>query len=158
MSAHTAQVAWERDPAETFTDNRYQRRHRLSFDGGIEIAGSSALTSVPLPWSDPAAVDPEEMFVASLASCHMLWFLSLAAAAGWRVDRYVDAAVGTLTRGADGRMAMTVVTLKPQVAFGGERRPTAADHAALHHEAHERCFIANSVRTEVRVEPGETPP
>jgi organic hydroperoxide reductase OsmC/OhrA len=108
---------------------------------------------VPLPMSEAAAVDPEEMFVASLASCHMLWFLSIAARQGFRVDTYADAASGVMARNAAGRVAMTLVTLRPAVRFSGERTPTREQVAALHHEAHGECFIANSVKTEVRCEP-----
>ena len=111
--------------------------------------------SVRLPWSDPAAVDPEEGFVASISSCHMLWFLSLAAEAGWCVDRYVDDAVGEMAKDDRGRMAVTVVTLRPLVVFSGDRVPDRAELERLHHRAHEECFIANSVRSEVRCEPRE---
>jgi organic hydroperoxide reductase OsmC/OhrA len=107
---------------------------------------------VPLPWSDAAAVDPEEAFVAALSSCHMLWFLSIAARQGWCVDRYRDAAEGVMARDAQGRMAMTLVTLRPEVRFGGAQ-PTPEQLHAMHHEAHAECFIANSVKTEVRCEP-----
>lgn len=157
MPEHTATVQWQRAPAEAFTDNRYSRRHLLRFDGGAEWAGSSSPHVVPLPYSDPAAVDPEEAFVASLSSCHMLWFLSLAAQAGLVVDDYRDTAVGVMARNAQGRLAMTVVTLRPAVRFGAGTEPTDEQLAALHHEAHEQCFIANSVRTEVRCEPAGLP-
>lgn len=103
--------------------------------------------------SDAAAIDPEEAFVASLSSCHMLWFLSIAAKRNFCVDRYFDAAVGTMGKNADGKFAMLVVTLKPEVIFSGERVPTAEQIEHMHHEAHEECFIANSVKTEVRCEP-----
>ena len=152
MSEYTAQLIWQRAADELFTTQRYSRRHLLRFDGGAELPGSSSPAVVPLPWSDPAAVDPEEMFVASLASCHMLWFLSLAAKRGHTVDRYTDEAVGVMARNAQGQLAMTLVTLRPQVVFGADA-PDADALAALHHEAHAQCFIANSVRTEVRVEP-----
>jgi organic hydroperoxide reductase OsmC/OhrA len=153
MSDYSAQLAWQRQAQESFTDNRYSRKHLLRFDGGAEVAGSSAVSSVPLPHSDPAAVDPEEMFIASLSSCHLLWFLALAAKAGFVVDRYEDAAVGTLARDARGRVAMTRVTLRPRVTFSGEKLPSEAEHQALHDDAHERCYIANSVSTELRCEP-----
>jgi organic hydroperoxide reductase OsmC/OhrA len=153
MHTYFAQVLWQRGAGEVFTDNRYSRRHRLQFDGGAEWVGSSSPLVVPLPLSDASAVDPEETFVASLASCHMLWFLSLAAKHGWQVDRYDDAAQGVMAKNDQGRMAMTVVTLRPQVAFGGDERPTPQQLAQLHHEAHDSCYIANSVRTEVRCEP-----
>ncbi len=153
MSEHRAQIEWRRQPAEAFTDQRYSRLHTLRFDGGTELAASASPSVVPLPWSHASAVDPEELFVASLASCHMLWFLSLAAGEGWRVDRYEDDAVGTMGRDGRGRVAVTAVTLRPRVAFFGERAPDAAALAALHARAHEACFIANSVRAEVRIEP-----
>jgi len=152
MAEHGAEIRWSRGD-QPFTDGRYSRRHVVRFDGGHAMPGSSSPHVVPPPMSDAAAVDPEEAFVASLASCHMLWFLSLACERGWCVDRYVDAAVGTLARDAAGRLAMTVVRLRPQVAFGGDRRPDAEELARLHHEAHAQCFIANSVKTEVRCEP-----
>jgi organic hydroperoxide reductase OsmC/OhrA len=154
-STHAALVHWQRRPGEAFTDNRYQRAHTLHFDGGAVLPGSSSPHSVPLPYSDPAAVDPEEAFVAALASCHMLWFLSLAASAGWVVDDYRDDAVGVLARNAAGKFAMTVVTLRPAVAWGGPRPPDVAEQARLHHAAHAACYIANSVTTEVRCEPVE---
>jgi organic hydroperoxide reductase OsmC/OhrA len=152
MGHYSAEVLWLRGEQD-FLDNRYSRRHRLRFDGGVELPGSSSPQIVRLPFSDAAAVDPEEMFVASLASCHMLWFLGIAAQRGFRVDRYADAATGTMARDVSGRMAMTVVTLHPDVRFSGERRPTRDALQDMHHEAHAECFIANSVKTEVRCEP-----
>lgn len=152
MTEYTAEILWERGEQD-FLGKRYSRRHAMRFDGGAEVAGSSSPHSVPLPMSDAAAVDPEEAFVASLSSCHMLWFLSLAAQRQFCVDRYADAAVGLLAKNVDGKMAMTRVTLRPAVQFSGERRPTREQIAQLHDEAHAQCFIANSVRTEVRCEP-----
>ncbi|MFJ4290316.1 OsmC family protein [Cupriavidus sp. NPDC089707] len=152
MSVYTAEVLWQRD-GQDFTGNRYSRRHVLRFDGGAEVPGSSSPHVVPLPMSDASAVDPEEMFIASLSSCHMLWFLSLAAKQRFVVDRYVDAATGVMEKNREGQMAMTVVTLRPQVTFSGEREPTGDELERLHHAAHDACFIANSVRTEVRCEP-----
>lgn len=153
MSEYTANLRWQRQPLEAFADSRYSRRHQIAFDGGTVIAGSSSPRVVPLPMSDASAVDPEEMFVASLASCHLLWFLALAAARGLRVESYNDEAHGIMAKNADGRLAMTQVTLRPQVQFIGERQPDARELAEIHHQAHERCFIANSVKSEVRVEP-----
>jgi len=152
MAQYTAQVLWLRNDQD-FIGHRYSRRHLLRFDGGIEVAGSSSPHVVPLPMSDAAAIDPEEAFVASLSSCHMLWFLSIAAKRKYCVDRYFDAAVGTMGRNADGKLAMLVVTLKPEVGFSGGRIPTREQVEQMHHEAHEACFIANSVKTEVRHEP-----
>ena len=155
MAHYTAEAIWKRGDAsrEDFLARRYSRGHRLRFDGGVEVPASSSPHVVPLPYSDPNAVDPEESFVASLSSCHMLWFLDLAARAGWCVDRYADAATGAMRKNEAGKMAMTVVILHPAVEFSGERLPDRAEIERLHHEAHESCFIANSVKTEVRVEP-----
>jgi organic hydroperoxide reductase OsmC/OhrA len=148
---HTATVVWERGD-EPFVDNRYRRRHVIRFDGGAELAGSSSPTVVRPPLSDPSAVDPEEMFIASLSSCHMLWFLSLAAKEKFRVDRYEDEAEGVMEKNAEGKLAMTRVTLRPRVAFSGEKVPSARELERLHHEAHEECFIASSVKADVRIE------
>ena len=152
MAQYSAEVLWQRD-GQHFLDNRYSRRHLLRFDGGVEVAGSSSPHVVPLPMSDAAAVDPEESFVASLSSCHMLWFLSIAAQRRFCVDRYLDSAVGVMAKNDQGKMAMTVVTLRPAVTFSGEHLPTRAQIEALHHAAHEACYIANSVKSEVRCEP-----
>jgi len=153
MAGHEyhAQVHWTRGDA-AFLDNRYSRGHTWRFDGGIEVPASSSPSVVRVPLSVEAAVDPEEAFVASLSSCHMLWFLHLAAEAGWRVDDYHDEASGVMGRNPQGRMAMLRVTLHPKVAFGAAR-PDAAALTQLHHRAHEACFIANSVTTDVRIEP-----
>jgi organic hydroperoxide reductase OsmC/OhrA len=152
VSQHLATVAWQRQGA-TFTDNRYSRAHVWRFDGGAEVPASSSPQVVPLPYSDAAGVDPEEAFVAALSSCHMLWFLSIAAGRGFVVDSYRDEAVGVMAENAEGKLAMTRVTLRPQVAFAGPRLPAAAEINSMHHEAHERCFLASSVKTEVRCEP-----
>ena len=151
MSRHTASLTWKRGDAR-FTDNRYSRRHAWRFDGGVEVPASSSPHSVPLPFSSPDAVDPEEAFVAAISSCHMLWFLSLAAKRGLRVDEYVDDAEGFLEKDGDERMSMTRVALHPRIAFGGEHVPSTADIAALHDEAHDACFIANSVKTVITID------
>jgi organic hydroperoxide reductase OsmC/OhrA len=151
MSEHAAAVIWSRGGA-VFTDNRYSRAHRWIFDGGTEVPAAASPHVVAPAVTVEAAVDPEEAFVASLASCHMLWFLSLAAAKGFVVESYRDDAVGVMAYDADGRSAMTMVTLRPQLIFAGGSRPSSEQHHALHHEAHERCFIANSVKTTVRCE------
>jgi len=152
MADYHATIHWERQD-QVFTDKRYSRRHLMHFDGGAVVPGSSSPHTVREPYSDPAAVDPEEAFVAALSSCHMLWFLDLACRAGWVVDDYRDEAVGTLAPDADGKLAMTLVTLRPAVRFAGARRPDAAEIERLHHAAHAECFIANSVKSEVRCEP-----
>ena len=151
MSEYRAEVIWERGDQD-FLSNRYSRRHLLRFDGGAEVAGSSSPQVVPAPGSDPACVDPEEAFVAALSSCHMLFFLSIAANRKFCVERYRDAAVGTMAKNAESKLAMTKVTLRPVVEFSAERRPTQQELDAMHHGAHEQCYIANSVRTEVRCE------
>ncbi len=156
MSQYQAIVEWERRGA-VFTDNRYSREHRWEFDEGVRVPASASPHVVPLPYSAAAAVDPEEAFVASLASCHLLWFLSLAAKRGFVVDSYRDAAVGVLGRDAEGKLAMLEVTLRPAVHFAGDRHPTEADLARLHHDAHGECFIARSVKTVVRCEPAPAP-
>jgi organic hydroperoxide reductase OsmC/OhrA len=152
MSTYTATILWQRNGA-AFTDQRYSRAHEWHFDGGAVVPGSSSPHSVPLPYSDAAAVDPEEAFVAALSSCHLLWFLHLAAKAGFVVERYEDRADGVMAKNAEGKLAMTLVTLRPQVGFAGEKQPSRAEVEALHHAAHEECFIANSVKSEVRCEP-----
>jgi len=152
MADHTCIVTWERGAAD-FVDRRYSRAHTWTFDGGAVVRGSSSPHVVPPPGSDPAGVDPEEAFVASLSSCHMLWFLDLAARRGYRVDRYVDNAVGTMGRNAAGKLAMTRVVLRPAVTVGPGPQPDAQALAELHHQAHDQCFIANSVITDVRCEP-----
>jgi organic hydroperoxide reductase OsmC/OhrA len=152
MARHLATVEWQRRDA-AFVDNRYSRAHVWRFDGGVEVRASASPHVVPPPLSDPAAVDPEEAFVASLSSCHMLWFLSLAAKEGLVVDRYADEAVGILAPNAEGRLAMTRVTLRPAVSFAGPCVPDAAELRELHERAHHACFLATSVRTEVVCEP-----
>ncbi len=151
MSNHTAVISWERDGA-AFTDNRYSRGHLWEFDGGARVSASASPDVVPAPLSVASAVDPEEAFVASLSSCHMLWFLALAAKRGFVVEQYRDEAVGELGKNSDGRVAITRVTLRPHVSFAGDMRPSSAEHDALHHEAHDQCFIANSVTTAVTCE------
>lgn len=149
LHEHTATVTWNRD-GSLFTDGRYSRVHRWSFDGEASVTASSSPQVVRTPLSDPAAVDPEEAYVAALASCHMLWFLDLAARAGYTIDRYVDRAVGQMRRGEDGKEWIAVIELAPEVHFCGHA-PTDAALQELHHRAHQECFLANSVRTEVRV-------
>lgn len=152
MSTHIATTHWQREATEAFADNRYHRAHDWCFDGGAQVRGSSAPTSVPLPWSDPTAVDPEEAFVAALSSCHLLWFLHLAAKAGFVVDDYRDDASGTMRPNARGKLAFDQVTLRPVVRFAGTP-PTPEQHERLHHRAHDECFIANSVACAVHCHP-----
>jgi len=152
MSAYTVTICWQRGD-QPFTDNRYSRGHTWSFDGGIEVPDSSSPHVVPPPYSQTHAVDPEEAFVASLSSCHMLWFLSIAAKRGLCVDSYVDNADGIMGKDALGRTAITHVTLRPKVAFAGARLPATSEVESMHDSAHTQCFIANSVRTEVQCKP-----
>ena len=150
MSRHKAWLSWRSDGA--FRSNAYARRHELRFDGGAIVTGSSSPDVVPVPMSDPAGIDPEEALVGSVAACHMLWFLALAQQAGLDVARYDDEAEGEMGRIGPGRMALTRIVLRPRIDWAGaEPEPQAI--ADLHHEAHERCFIANSLKTEIVVEP-----
>ncbi|MBW8305252.1 MAG: OsmC family protein [Brevundimonas sp.] len=152
MSEHVATVEWSRN-GQAFSDNKYDRAHEWRFDGGAVVRGSPAPTSVPAPMSDPAAVDPEEALVAAVSSCELVLFLAYAAKGGFVVDRYRDDAVGLLARDDRGRMSITAVTLRPEATFSGEARPDAAALDDLHHRAHEACYIANSIRAAVSVEP-----
>jgi organic hydroperoxide reductase OsmC/OhrA len=149
MANYLATVEWRSDGA--FREGRYSRAHRWSFDGGAVVTGSSSPNVVPEPMSDPAGVDPEEALVASVSSCHMLWFLHVARDAGFDVAAYRDEARGTMGKDERGRMAVTRIVLRPRIEFAGEA-PDGDALARLHHEAHEQCFIANSLRTEIVVE------
>ena len=152
MSEHKAAVVWSRG-TQDFLDNLYSRRHLIRFDGGAELSGSSSPHVVPAPYSDPTAIDPEEAFVASIASCHMLWFLAIAAKRKFRVDRYADDAFGIMAPNAGGKLVVSVVTLRPAAVFSGEAVPTREEIEHMHHQSHEECFIANSVKTDIRCEP-----
>ena len=152
MSNYTAEIRWNRGE-QKFTDHRYSRAHTWSFDGGAVVPASSSPQVVPLPMSDATAVDPEEAFVASLSSCHLLWFLAIAAKRGYIVDSYADAASGVMEKNSAGQLAMTRITLRPLATFSGARLPDRAALDALHHAAHEQCFIAASIRSEVVIEP-----
>ncbi|MDI6025429.1 OsmC family protein [Corticibacterium sp. UT-5YL-CI-8] len=149
MSVYTAEVSWKPDEGDHFTLGRYTRVHEIAFDGGTTLIASASPSVVPLPFSSDAAVDPEEMFVASLSSCHMLWFLDLARRAGVEILSYRDTAEGIMAKNAEGKTAITRVTLRPVVDCDGDRSKLAQ----LHEQAHDACFIANSVKTEVVVEP-----
>jgi organic hydroperoxide reductase OsmC/OhrA len=152
VSEYLATVSWERRGAR-FVDNRYSRAHRWEFDGGVVVPASASPHVVRLPLSDPNAVDPEEAFVAALASCHMLMFLSIAAKRGFCVESYRDEAVGILAKNAEGKLAITSATLRPHTAFTGDAIPTADVLREMHEEAHEGCFIASSVKTELTTIP-----
>jgi organic hydroperoxide reductase OsmC/OhrA len=151
MKQFEAKLAWRRG-GQPFLDQRYSRAHEWRFDGGLAVPASSSPLSVPLPMSDPAAVDPEEALVAAAASCHMLFFLSLAAQRGYVVDSYEDDALGLLGKDGDGRIAMLEIRLRPTITFAGELQPGSEELDALHHTAHEKCYVANSLRCPVVVE------
>jgi len=150
MGVYEARIAWSRGD-QPFLDKRYSRAHSWTFDGGAVVPGSSAPVSVPVPMSDPAAVDPEEAMIASLSSCHMLWFLAFAVNAGLVVDSYIDEASGKMGKNEQGRGYIAEVTLRPCTRFTG-REPDQAEIDALHHQAHDHCEMAHSVRAEITIE------
>lgn len=145
---YSATVHWQRG-GQVYTDRAYSRAHDLIFDGGVTVPGSPAPSVVKPPLSRADAVDPEEMFVAALASCHMLFFLDLASRRGFRIDDYRDDAEGVMTKNERGKLFVSTVTLKPRIVWSGDVKPSADDIHTLHHRAHEECFIANSARTEI---------
>ena len=150
MSEHKAVVEWAK-PSPDYLKGRYSREHTWTFDGGTSLLASSSPSVVPVPLSNPAGVDPEEAFVASLSSCHMLTFLDLARRKGFAVEHYRDEAVGRLAKNADGAMWISEVVLNPKIVYAGDKLPTAEEEHELHHHAHQLCFISNSVKTDVRV-------
>jgi organic hydroperoxide reductase OsmC/OhrA len=152
MTSYTATIRWSREgEADEFAKGRYSRAHEWAFDGGLTVPAGPSPHIVPEPWGNPAGIDPEEAFVASLSSCHMLFFVDFARRGGFVVDEYVDEAEGELARRDDGKMWMSKVTLRPRITWG-DGAPNGTAVADLHHRAHDACFIANSVTTEVRVE------
>jgi len=150
MSEHKATISWKRT-SPAYLEGKYSRAHEWIFDGGITVPASPSPSVVPVPYSDPSRVDPEEAFVASVSSCHMLTFLHLAARRGFQIDSYEDAASGSMTRNEKGVPWVSQVTLNPCIAYSGDKMPTPADEDHLHHLAHEQCYIANSIKTEVVV-------
>jgi len=150
MSEYKATIQWQRTGPD-FLKGKFSREHTWTFDGGVTVPASASPAVVPAPWSNPAGVDPEEAFVAALSSCHMLTLLHLASKAGFQIDSYVDEAVGQVTRNDKGVPWVSSVTLHPRIIFGGEKLPTPPEEERLHHEAHQWCYIANSVKTEVVV-------
>jgi organic hydroperoxide reductase OsmC/OhrA len=151
MHQYTAQIVWQRGD-DVFSDNRYNRGHLWKFDGGAVVPGSSSPLSVPLPMSKAENVDPEEALVASASSCHMLVFLWLACKRGYVIDSYQDNAVGIMDKNARGKLAITRIVLKPQIVFSGDNRPNAEQLEHLHHQAHDECYIANTLNSEIVVE------
>ncbi|YCO00531.1 OsmC family protein [Vibrio sp. VNB-15] len=152
MSKHIAVIRWQRQDHEIFSDNQYSRVHVWCFDGGIEVPASPSPHVVPLPLSAEENVDPEEAFIAALSSCHMLVFLSIAAKRRYVIDSYIDEAVGELTVGENGKEWVSRVVLKPKIVFSSDKQPTREQLEKMHHMAHENCFIANSVKTEIVTE------
>lgn len=152
MSTHTATIRWENHGPD-FLKRRYSREHTWHFDGGAVVQGSPSPSIVPAPWSNPEAVDPEEAFVASVASCHLLWFLHVAIDAGFLVESYEDAAEGVMTKNERGVPWISRIILRPKIVWNGEKIPAKEEVMQLHHAAHEQCFIAASIKTEVIIEP-----
>ena len=152
MSRYTALIQWSCN-TDSFVENKYSRAHSWTFDGGMTVAASSSPTIVPEPWSDAANVDPEEAFVASLSSCHMLWFLSIAGSEGLIVNSYKDNAEGVMTKNGSGQLAITQITLNPKTAFDSARSPSKIELAELHKATHDKCFIANSVNSNITINP-----
>jgi organic hydroperoxide reductase OsmC/OhrA len=150
VSEHHATIAWKRS-GPNFAKGQFSREHTWTFDGGVTVSASPSTTVIPAPWANPAGVDPEEALVASIASCHMLTFLWVAARQGFVVESYEDDAVGVLTKNERRIPWVSAVTLRPRIVYGGDRRPSHEEEAHLHHEAHEQCFIANSVKTAITV-------
>jgi organic hydroperoxide reductase OsmC/OhrA len=150
MSQHLAKIRWKRT-GEDFLKGKYSREHTWTFDGGTIVPASSSPSVVPVPWSNPSNVDPEEAYVAAVSSCHMLTYVFLASRAGFVVDSYEDDAVGVMGKNQQGAAWVSVITLSPRIVYSGEKRPTPTDEDHLHHQAHEQCFIANSVKTEIKV-------
>jgi organic hydroperoxide reductase OsmC/OhrA len=153
MSEYKATIKWQRTSAD-FLKGKYSREHTWTFDGGVTVPASSSPSVVPVPFSNPAHVDPEEAFVASISSCHMLTFLYLASKQGFQMDSYEDEAIGLLTKNEKGVPWMSLVTLHPKIVYSGDKRPSPAEERQLHHLAHEQCYIANSIKTEVTVHSG----
>lgn len=151
MSEYLAKISWQRNGA-TFSDNQYSRVHTWSFDGGVSVPASSSPHVVPVPCSEPANVDPEEAFVATVSSCHMLWFLSIAAKKRFIVESYIDSAIGIMKNNEQGKLAITQITLYPQIVFMSTNLPTLDQVDAMHGLAHNHCFIANSIKTNVQVQ------
>jgi organic hydroperoxide reductase OsmC/OhrA len=151
MTEYKATISWKRSGPD-FLQGKYSREHTWSFDGGVTVPASASPHNVPLPYSNPANVDPEEAFVAAISSCHMLTYVFLAYREGFQVDSYHDEAIGVVTKNEHGVPWVSQVTLRPKVAYSGARQPTPAEVDRLHHMAHEQCYIANSVKTRITVE------
>ena len=152
MSEHRAAIKWMYSTGD-FLKGTYSREHTWSFDGGAVVPASPSPAAVRPPFSNPANVDPEEAFVASIASCHMLTYLYIASRKGFELTSYEDEAVGQLTKNERGIPWVSSVVLRPKIVYGGSKTPSDSEETEMHHAAHEQCFIANSIKTDVRVEP-----
>ncbi|HZV33111.1 MAG TPA: OsmC family protein [Verrucomicrobiae bacterium] len=150
MSEHKATIDWQRGNAD-FLSGKYSREHTWTFDGGLTVRASASPSVVPVPYANPANVDPEEAFVASVSSCHMLTFIYLAGKQRFQVDAYRDHAVGHMTKNEKGVPWVSSIELNPEITYSGDKVPSPADEEHLHHLAHEQCFIANSIKTDVTV-------
>jgi len=151
MSTYTAKISWKNDSPDTFTKNRYTRGHTWTFDGGVEVPASSSPHSVRVPFSVEEAVDPEEALVASASSCHMLTFLWVASKNGFVIESYEDNAVGEMTKNENGVEWMSKITLDPKIEWSADKIPSVEELAEMHHQAHEQCYIANSIKPEIVV-------
>lgn len=149
MAEHKAIISWKRT-SEEFLKGKYSREHTWSFDGGLTVPASPSPSVVPPPFSNPANVDPEEAYVAAVSSCHMLTFLYLASKQGFQVDSYYDEAVGVMSKNEKGVSWVSTITLRPKTVYSGAKMPSREEVEKLHHEAHEQCFISNSIKTEVK--------
>ncbi|NRB68357.1 MAG: OsmC family protein [Vibrio sp.] len=152
MSDYSATIRWKRAEHETFSDNQYSRGHLWEFDGGVSVPASASPHVVPLPYSVEENVDPEEAFIAAISSCHMLTFLGIAAKRRYVIDSYVDTATGIMEEDEKGRTSVTKVTLRPDIVFSGDKKPNYLQLEKMHRLAHQHCFIANSVKTDIVTE------
>jgi organic hydroperoxide reductase OsmC/OhrA len=153
MSEHRVTVSWQLRSGDDFLRGKYSREHTWVFDGGVRVPASPSPLVVPAPFSNASHVDPEEAFVASVSSCHMLTFLYLAAQRGFAVERYEDDAIGTMTRNEKRVPWISSIVLHPRITYAGDKTPGSADEQRLHHDSHDQCFIANSIKTDVTVQP-----
>jgi len=148
---YTASIFWKKKETESFTDNKYSRGHTWVFDGGVQLPASASPQVVPLPMSDESAVDPEEAFVAAISSCHMLFFLSIAASNNYIIETYEDQAEGIMSKNENGQMVMGDIILKPKIVFSGTTIPTAEQITELHNSAHHKCYLANSIKSTIKI-------
>ena len=150
MSAHSAIISWKRSSPD-FLKGNYSREHIWRFDGGLTVPASPSPSIVPAPYSNEANIDPEEAFIAAVASCHMLFFLMFASQHGFQVDSYEDEAVGTMSKNEKGVLWISDIELNPRILYSGDVLPKPEDEGNLHHLSHEQCFIANSIKTNIHI-------